>query len=66
MLIVPVPLAFNSTSPDPDVIIPTFWFALAETWIVPELSSNTFCPLIYKEPGPIYTSFQTLVGAPNE
>ena len=53
-------------SPEPEVTIPTFWFAFALNWIVPELSLNTCCPLTYNDPGPIYTSFHTLVALPSE
>ena len=58
------PPAVNSTSPVPCEIILMFWSVSALTVIVPELSSITFCPLTYKEPGPTYTSFHTLDAVP--
>ena len=60
----PVPLELSSISPEPEVKILMFWFEFAETWIVPELSDNTCCPLTYNDHGPTYTSFQTFVALP--
>ena len=48
----PVPVASNSTLPEPDVCTLTFWLESADTTIEPDESSKTFCPLTYNDPGP--------------
>ena len=61
----PEPVASNSTLPDPEVCTETFWLASAEILIVPELSSITFCPLTYSDPGPTYKSLHCKLDAPS-
>ena len=41
-LITPVPAAFNSTSPEPVVLIDKFWLASAVTVIVPDHLQELF------------------------